>query len=100
MLGRAARPGLPHDGALDDDLAPGDGDRAEVGQRHGEAVGREDGDHTPVGRHGPREADRSSRRGEHGLTRGAADVDTPVLSTGVDVRAERERTEHVPLERP
>src|SRR5581483_8030208 len=73
-----------HGIALADRRALGDHDRAEVRQRDGKAVHRLDGDRPAVRRHGPGEADRPSRRGDHGLpSRVCTDVDAAMLAGGV-----------------
>jgi len=94
-LGRPARPDRPDRRTLCEHGALRNAERAEMRERHGERIGREDRDalaargHRPGERHlsGSRRDDRRSRRG--------ADVDAPVLATRVRVRRiERERREH------
>ena len=66
-------------------------DRAEVEQRHGEAVGRLDRDGAAVRRQRPGEGDRAARRRGHGRAGVAGDVDAAVLPAGVGVVADGER---------
>ncbi|HET7648011.1 MAG TPA: hypothetical protein VFK17_05525 [Gaiellaceae bacterium] len=85
-LGVAARAGGADDVALGDRAAGGDGDRAEVRERHGEPVGSRDRDGAARARHGAGERHRPGRGRAHRLAGGRADVDAAVLAGGVRVR--------------
>jgi hypothetical protein len=74
-----------------DRLALRDQDLAELEQRDGVAVRGLDRDRLPSARQCPGERDGARRRGPHVGAGLAADVDAPVLATGVWVLAEHER---------
>jgi hypothetical protein len=76
------------------------GDRAEMQERDRVTVLRLDRDRTAAYRHGPREGDPPGRRGEHGRSRGRADVDPAVLARRVRIVAEQEGPQHRALHRP
>ena len=87
--------------ALGDRGALRDVDRAEVGQRDGEAVGGLDREARARCGHGAGERDDARRGRAHVGARVAADVDAPVLAGGVRVRrVEDERLEDRPVDRP
>lgn len=93
-LGRAARPDRAHGRALGDGVALGDGDRAEVEQRDGVAVGGLERDRLAVRRQRARVADRPRGRRAHGPARIARDVDPAVLAARVRIGHDREAAEH------
>ena len=71
-----------------------DGRRAQLEERHREALGREDRDRTPAVRHAADEGDGPGGGSPDGRALRCADVDPAVLSGGVRIRRERERTHH------
>ncbi len=100
MLRVAAPAHAPDRRALGHRVAFRDADGTEMDERHRVAVGGEDRDAPPVRRQGPGEAHGAGRRRPHGRALHSRDVDAAVLSRGVRVAAQRERTEHVAIRRP
>ena len=75
-------------------------DRAELQQRHGVTVARADRQRATSRRNGAGERDGPCHRRAHGLADWAAHVDPAMLTCGVRVRPEDERSQHRPLDRP
>ena len=94
MLRVAARAHRPDGRAFVDHVALRGRDRPEVDERDRVAVGREDRHAASVGGERARERDGPGRGRPDGQAVAAADVDSPVLSGGVRVGAERERAQH------
>jgi hypothetical protein len=69
-----------------------DGDRAQVDQGHGVAVGGLHGDGAASARNGAGEADDSTHRRAHLRARRTCDIDAAMLSPGVGVVSEHERS--------
>jgi hypothetical protein len=86
--------------SLGDRRAPGDLDRAEVQERHGEAVGRLERDRASVLRQCAGEAHDAGRRRGDGLARLPADVDATMLTAVVLTRAQLERAQDLTRGRP
>jgi hypothetical protein len=76
------------------------GDRGELQQGHGVAVARSDRQRTTASGNGPGERHDPRSRRAHRFAERAADVDAAVLSARIRIRAEDERAEHGPVERP
>jgi hypothetical protein len=94
-LGRPARPDRPDRCTLGEDGALGDSDRAEMRERDGERVRREDRDALAARGHRPCERHLSGGGRDNRRSRRGADVDAAMLATRVRVRRiERERREH------
>jgi hypothetical protein len=94
-LGRPARADRPHRRTLREDGALRDVEGAEMRERDGERVSREDRDALTARGHRPGERHLSGRRRDDRRSRRGADVDAAVLATRVRVRRiERERREH------
>jgi hypothetical protein len=89
------------DGSTFGDVGPlRDPDGAELEQGDGKAIRGLDRDGRAARRHRAREAHLSGRRRENRRTHGCADVDPPVLPTGVRVRDDVERSQHRPVHGP
>ncbi len=100
-LGIAARADRPDIVPLGDRDALRHRDGAELSQRHRPAIGRENGYGLAAARNRPRECDCPCGRGDHCLSRVAADIDSPMLTSGVGRGwVERERHEDRPACRP
>jgi hypothetical protein len=100
-LGRPARPDRPDRRTLCEHGALRNAERAEMRERHGERVGREDRDALAARGHRPGERHLSGSRRDDGRSRRSPDVDAAVLTTRVRVRRiERERREHRSGHRP
>jgi len=98
---RAAVSGGADRPALGDGRAADDGERAEVEQRDGVAVGREDRERRAAARDRAGERDGSGRRREDRLARRGGDVDATVLAAGVRMgRVEDEGAQHLTAGRP
>jgi hypothetical protein len=98
------RVGALADGAdnrsLGDLVAADHARRAELEQGDGVAVGGLDSDRAAAAGNGAGEGDRSARGRPDPGTNGRADVDATVLAAGVDIVAERERPQDLPVGRP
>jgi hypothetical protein len=75
-------------------------EQSELQQGHGVAVARSDRQRTTATGHGPGERHGPRGRRARQLADGSTHVDPAMLTSGVRVRAERERSEHRPLDRP
>ena len=91
---------LADDAAFSDRAAARDGDRPELEQRHGVAVGRLDRQRAAAGRNGADERDDAGGGRPHGVAGSGADVDSTMLARCVLVRCERERAQERPVNRP
>jgi hypothetical protein len=91
---------LADDHAFSDRAAARDGDRPELEQRHGVAVGRLDRQRATAGRNGADEGDDAGGGSPNGVADGGADVDSTMLARSVLVRRERERAQERPVSRP
>ena len=74
---------LADDPSFSDRAAARDGDRSELEQRHGVAVGRLDRQRAAPGRNGADERDDACGRRPHGVAGGGADVDSTMLARRV-----------------
>jgi hypothetical protein len=99
-LGLAGRSDGPDGIALGDCGAPGDRRRAEVDERHRQAVGGLDRDGLPVDRDGAGERDGPGDRRPHGHAGRSADVDAAMLAAEIGVVAELERPQDGPVDGP
>ena len=95
-----ARADLADDVPLGDGAAAGDGDRAELEQRHGVAVGAQDRQRAAAVGHRADERDDAGGRSAHGSADRLTDVDTAVLAGGVLVLREGERPQDGAGRRP
>ena len=95
VLRFAAPSHAPDRYAFGDGIALRDPDRTEMDDRHGVAVGGQDRDASPVRRQRSGEAHGAGHRRTHGRALRTRYVDAAVLSGGIGVAAERERSEHV-----
>jgi len=92
VLGVAARADRPDGRALADQGLASDRYRAEVDEGHRVSVGRLDRHGAASSRHGAGEAHDPRGRRAHGRPGGRRDVGAAVLSTGVGIVAEDERS--------
>ena len=100
-LGRAARAHGPDDRTLDHRRVARDDDRAEMRERHGEAVGRLDRDRPAARRHGARKGHDARHGREHRRAVGRGDIDAAVLPRSVRMGAvEGEAVQHGPADGP
>ena len=99
-LVRSARPERPHPCTLGDRGALDLRDGSEVEERHREAVGCSNRDRAATAGYRAGERDAARRRGEHRLSRGSTDVDSPVLACGVRVPVVTEVLQYRPARRP
>ncbi len=99
-LARPARPERAHVCALGYRSAPDLRDGSEMKERHREAIGCSNRDRAAAAGHRAGERDAACRRGEHRLSRGSADVDSPVLARGVRVPVVTEVLQYRPARRP
>jgi hypothetical protein len=86
--------------ALRDVRAARDGDGSELQQRDGEPVGGPDRDRAAAVRDRADEADVAGDGRAHHRADRPADVDAAMLTAGVRVRAERERSQELPVDGP
>jgi hypothetical protein len=99
-LARSARPERAHLCTLGDRSALDLRDGSQMEERHRQAVGRSNRDRATAAGHRAGERDAARRRGDHRLSRGPADVDSPVLARGVRVTVVAEVLQYRPARRP
>jgi hypothetical protein len=100
MLGLAARADLPDDSTLLHSDCPRDGDAPEVDEGDGQAVTRLEGKRAPSARHCSGEAHDAGHGGPDRVAALGADVEAAMLSRGVGVVTELERSKHRPVDGP
>ena len=99
-LARPARPERAHACPLGDRSALDPRDGSEMEERHRESIGCSNRDRAAAAGHRAGERDAARRGSEHRLSRGSANVDSPVLARGVRVPVVAEVLQYRPARRP